>query len=72
MTTNKNVLQVLKGYLELSSTEKLEFQRELNSLNIFGVVTNDYNNNVKKIEVQIQLKSHLGPTNDNVCKFCGK
>lgn len=72
MTTNKNVLRVLNGYLELSPTEKLEFQRELNNFNLYGVVNSDYLNSIKKAQVQLELKSHLGPTNDNFCKCCGK
>lgn len=72
MTTNKNVLRVLNGYLELSTEEKLLLQKEINESVTSGVLTSVYSNALRKGTVQTQLKSHLGPTNDNFCKCCGK
>ena len=72
MTTNKNVLRVLNGYLELSTEEKLLLKKEIDDSIIAGVLTNSYTNTIRKVNVQTQLKSHLGPTNDNFCKCCGK
>ena len=72
MTTNKNVLRVLNGYSELSTEEKLILKKEIDEGIIAGVLTNSYINTVRKSTVQTQLKSHLGPTNDNFCKCCGK
>lgn len=72
MTTNKNVLRVLNGYLELSPDEKILLRKEIDDSIIAGVVTSPYANAIRKTTVQAQLKSHLGPTNDNFCKCCGK
>lgn len=72
MTTNKNVLRVLNGYLELSTEEKMILKKEIEDSIISGVLTNPYTNTLRKTSVQTQLKSHLGPTNDNFCKCCGK
>lgn len=68
MTNNKNVLRVLNGFLELTPAERLELIQELNS----GITTNPTIALQKKNEVRIKLQANLGPTNDNVCKCCGK
>jgi hypothetical protein len=72
MTDNKNVLQVLNGFLELSPAEKLEFKREIESAILEGVLTSDLDNLMKKRQIVVKMSSDLGPTNNNNCKCCGK
>ena len=72
MTNNKNVLRVLNGFLELSTTEKMELKREIESAIIDGVLTSDYSNMTKKTEIRVKMSANLGPTNNNNCKCCGK
>ena len=72
MTNNKNVLRVLNGYLELSSTEKMELRKEIDDLVISGVLINDSTNTLKKREISVKMSANLGPTNNNNCKCCGK
>ena len=52
--------------------EVLNMKKEIDDSIIAGVLTNSYTNTIRKVNVQTQLKSHLGPTNDNFCKCCGK
>lgn len=72
MTNNKNVLRVLNGYLELSSSEKMELRKEIDDLVISGVLINDSTNTLKKREISVKMSANLGPTNNNNCKCCGK
>lgn len=72
MTNNKNVLRVLNGFLELSTEEKITLRQEIDESIIAGVLTSSIVNSTKKLSVQVQMKSHLGPTFDNNCKCCGK
>lgn len=72
MTNNKNVLTVLNGFLELSTEEKIILKNEIDQSIIDGVLRNSLVNATKKLSVQVQMKSHLGPTFDNNCKCCGK
>lgn len=72
MTNNKDVLRVLNGYLELSTSEKLEFRKEIDDLIISGVLTNMSTNLSKKREITVKMSANLGPTNNNNCKCCGK
>lgn len=72
MTNDKDVLRVLNGYAGLSSTQKMEFSKEMSDLIISGVLTNTNTNDIKKREILVKMSSSLGPTNDNNCKCCGR
>lgn len=72
MTDNKNVLRVLNGFLELSTSEKLELKREIDSAIVAGVLLNDNTNAMKKREISVKMSANLGPTNSNNCKCCGR
>ena len=72
MTNNNNVLRVLNGFLELSTSEKLELKREIDDLIISGVLTNEFTNISKKREISVKMSANLGPTNSNNCKCCGR
>jgi hypothetical protein len=72
MTNNKNVLNVLNGFLELTTSEKIELQKEIETAIIDGVLSSDYTNMTKKTEIRVKMSSDLGPTNNNNCKCCGK
>lgn len=68
MTDNKNVLRVLKGFTELSDSEKQILVRELNEF----VNKSEFGKNQSRNEIRIKLQASLGPTNDKNCPCCGK
>jgi hypothetical protein len=49
MTDNKNVLRVLNGFLELSTSEKMELKKEIESAIVAGVLTSDLDNLMQKV-----------------------
>lgn len=72
MTDNKNVLRVLNGFLELSTSEKMELRREIDSAIVAGVLKSDLDNMIQKRTVAVKMSANLGPTSSNNCKCCGK
>ena len=68
MTENRNVLKVLKGFTELSDSEKREF---INELNMF-VQKTELGKTQTRNEIIIKMQASLGPTNDRSCPCCGK
>lgn len=68
MTNNKRVLKVLKGFTELSVSERTELVTELNEFINKSVSGKEES----KREIRVKLFSALGPTNDNSCPCCGK
>lgn len=68
MTDNKNVLQVLKGFSNLTDMERIILEREINDFN-----SKSYLGQIEaKSNVTMKLRASLGPTNDNSCTCCGK
>jgi hypothetical protein len=72
MTENKNVLRVLNGFLELSTSEKMELKGEIESAIIEGVLNSEHTNMVKKTQIKVRMSANIGPTNSGNCKCCGK
>lgn len=72
MTDNKNVLRVLNGFLELSTFEKMEFSKEIESAISSGVIISVSSNETIKRRVSVKMAANLGPTNNNNCKCCGR
>lgn len=68
MTENRNVLKVLKGFTELSDSEKREFINELNTY----VQKTELGKTQTRNEIIIKMSASLGPTNDRNCPCCGK
>lgn len=68
MTENKKVLQVLKGFTNLSESEKQILIRELNNYQDLG----SFGQTQTSREIAVKLQSHLGPTSDRSCACCGK
>lgn len=68
MTSNKKVLKVLQGFIELNSEEKQIFRSE-----IMDFLNQNYlRQSDTEREIRAKLQANLGPTNDNNCPCCGK
>lgn len=68
MTENRNVLKVLKGFTELSDSEKQILIRELNEF----VGKSEFGKSQTRNEIIVKMSASLGPTNDRNCPCCGK
>lgn len=68
MTDNKNVLKVLKGFIELNEFEKQILIRELNEF----VGKSEFGKAQTRNEIIVKMSASLGPTNDRNCPCCGK
>lgn len=68
MTNNKRILRVLKGFTELTPSERTELVNELNEFINKSVSGKEES----KRQIRMKLFSALGPTNDNSCPCCGK
>lgn len=68
MTENRNVLKVLKGFTELSESEKQILIRELSEF----VGKSELGKTQTRNEIKVKMSASLGPTNDRNCPCCGK
>lgn len=68
MTENKRILKVLRGFIELSPSEREVLVREMDEF----VDKSTTDKDDTKREVRTKLFSALGPTSDKSCPCCGK
>jgi hypothetical protein len=63
------VAKVLRGFIKLSSSEKIEMINELNKYQSAGIYEKDRIE--KQVEIDVEKSMSVGPKN-SICECCGR